>query len=353
MSYRFFSPRSFWNTPLGNPLLDDNSEALAAWFASWGDPAQGGMPPWISWQSINRVKFNDPTQRVTLVGAGASDWSWTTAFAFLKDLGDKLWAGVPFPTNLIVDSNDNACCVLVEYGPWNDSRVDYFELYQTGTDPRVVNRDGTTGGRYAVGGGWINDIASHDGTGQDHPWWFARASKFPYIAGTVTIEELWAGLVPHKVGIIVPQSRNGWHDIPALGTDTKNMPHDSEPWGVTYGTRYFINPTFTLPAGQSPFTKTMVKALQTYGMVPTDRSGHQMGFQLEAPDEYIRRYGKNPYTETCCGHPPIFRASDTPRADGTYAVLDTGAAANSLWWGDKFQVERRALIWRAQPGDGA
>jgi hypothetical protein len=355
MSPRLFSPGSFWNTPLDpNPILDANSEPLAAWFASWADPAQGSPPPWISWQSINRVKATDPVQRVTLVGNGADDWSWTTAFPFLSDLRDRLWAGVPLPAAPITDTNDNAFCVLIEHGPWTDSPVDYVELYQTGIDPRVVSRDGTTGGRFAVGGGLIYDIAAHSGTAQEHPMWFSRASKFPYIAGTVMIEELWAGRVPHKIGMIVPRSRNGWHDIPALATDSRYSPvHDGEPYGVTYGTRYFVDPAFVLPAGQPPFTRTMVKAMQGYGMVPTDQSNASMGFQLEAPDDYIARYGKDPYREMCCGHPPIFRTSDTPRADGSYALLDTGAAAYSLWWGDKFQVERRHLIWRAQSGDGA
>jgi hypothetical protein len=116
------------------------------------------------------------------------------------------------------------------------------------------------------------------------------------LGGLIRIRELRAGLVPHALALAIPQARTGLFAWPAQQTDGVSTAASAIP----EGTRFRIDPRLDLSkVPMSPFTRTIARAAQRYGIYITDQSG-DVSFMAEDPAPL----GRNPYPRFFGGRQP-------------------------------------------------
>ena len=119
--FRFFSPKSFWNTPLQpRAPVASNSRALVADLIRYVKREQAGKyGPWINATSdgvtILTVPANQPTVTVTLDHYPDANLSFA-------------WSAVPLPPGARPSPGDNDLAV---WQPSTDSMWEFFQLHQT------------------------------------------------------------------------------------------------------------------------------------------------------------------------------------------------------------------------------
>jgi hypothetical protein len=100
-------------------------------------------------------------------------------------------------------------------------------------------------------------------------WTSADAAGLPIFPGLARYEEASAGLIPHALRFTVAHTRAAWV-LPAnhyASTDTSpNLP----PMGM----RVRLKASYVIPTSFSPVTKTILRALKTYGMMVADNGSN-------------------------------------------------------------------------------
>jgi hypothetical protein len=119
--------------------------------------------------------------------------------------------------------------------------------------------------------------------------WGATATSLPVMAGTMMVNELRAGVIPHALAINVPNPRAKVYSWPAERTDGTS----TDPNSIPEGARFRLDPTLNLDAlNLPPLIKAMAVAAQRYGMIVRDRTSVSLAFFAENP---YPRYRINPY----------------------------------------------------------
>lgn len=352
---RRWSDRSVWNTPIAADMKRDGYESqIAAYVDSW---VISTSYPYPITNTFYEVPWDQPLVPVRMVGPDP-DWATSIAnpLAHLSVLGDLLWtSGVPMPAGAETDLNDNAMAILKPRHGGPNAPMDYWELYQTGGDiNRIPAGQSFAGERYTVGGSIIPDIGNHAGTpgheqypGRSHPKWGNRASGLPYSAGVATIEEMWAGVIPHALAFLLPGARYQWHSWPAVREDSSfDSPRDQH--APMYGDRLYWDPAFDVDGmAGSPLSKTIARACRDYGFILVDQTHNRFGWTFEdAWPQYVTKGKGNPYTQEVDGHPPIYRSSNTRNSDGSWTVLDGGVHSAGAWLPlASLRVALRTIQW--------
>jgi hypothetical protein len=272
---RLFAPDSVWNAPLpANAPLDPANATLVNTLrttvaqnmaASWG--------PWIATNETSPlyiVPADQPTVRVTL-DAG----SWHVAL-------QQALGAVPIPANATPALGPDAHMTV--WQPSTDHLWEFFKARKLGD-----------GWHASYGGAMSNASASpgyYDASswpGLSQPTWGATASSLPAIAGTVMIEELNAGVIPHALAMNIPWAKPKAYSWPAQRTDGRS----TDPNAIPEGARFRLDPRVDIDKlNLPPMTRMMAKAAQTYGMIVRDQTGHAISFFAENPGQS----GTNPYT---------------------------------------------------------
>jgi hypothetical protein len=118
--------------------------------------------------------------------------------------------------------------------------------------------------------------------GLSQTWWGATATSLPAIAGTIMISELQAGVIPHALSLNIPWALPTTYSWPAQRTDGMS----TEPNAIPEGARFRLDPTLDLDAlNLPPMTRMMAKAVQRYGMIVRDQTGHAITFFAENPSQ--------------------------------------------------------------------
>lgn len=113
----------------------------------------------------------------------------------------------------------------------------------------------------------------------EQPWWGAPASKFPAVAGVMTIAELRAGRINHALSFALRRTRSDVFSLPAQATDGRFK-------GARYipqGAHFRLDPNLHIGRLHLPRTTLiMARAAQQYGIV-LENSSEGMVFRAEDP----------------------------------------------------------------------
>jgi hypothetical protein len=271
---RLFAPDSVWNAPLpANAPLDPANATLVNTMRK--TVAQNMAARWGPWITTNEttplyvVPADQPTVRVTL-DAGA----WNVAL-------QQALSAVPIPANAAPALGPDAHMTV-----WQPSTNRLWEFFKARK---------AADGWHASYGGAMSSVSASPGYFDTNSWpglsqtfWGATATSLPAIAGTMMLEELRAGVIPHALAMNIPWAKPKTYSLPAQRTDGTS----TDPNAIPEGARFRLDPTVDLDKlNLPPMTRMMAKAAQTYGMIVRDQTGHAISFFAENPIPL----GTNPY----------------------------------------------------------
>lgn len=279
---RLFAPDSVWDAPLpsNTPLDPANATLVKTLRATVAQNMAAGWGPWIATTqttSLYTVPADQPTLRVAL-----DPGSWKAGL-------QETFEAVPIPANAEPGAGPDAHLTI-----WQPSTDRLWELW-------LARK--SADGWHASFGGAIANVSSSPGyfdtnswPGLSQPWWGATATSLPAIAGTMMIDELQAGVIPHALAIAIPTARAKTYSLPAQRTDGAS----TDPRSIPEGARFRLDPKLDLTKlNLPPMTRAMAVAAQRYGMIVRDVTNHAISFFAENPapsgvDPYPALYG-SPY----------------------------------------------------------
>jgi hypothetical protein len=270
-----FAADSVWNAPLpADALLDPRSDVLVKTLndtvahdiaARWG--------PWISTfetSPLYTVPADQPTVRVRL-----SPGSWKVGL-------QQTFEAVPIPPEAEPALGPDAHLTV-----WQPSTDRLWELYHASKQ---------ADGWHADFGGSIASVSRSPGyfttdswPGLSKPSWGATATSLPVIAGTMMIDELEAGVIPHALAMNIPYALPNVYSWPAQRTDGDS----TDPDAIPEGARFRLDPDLDLSSLElPPLTRMIAVAAQRYGMIVRDQTHHAVSVFAENPAQF----GTDPYT---------------------------------------------------------
>jgi hypothetical protein len=267
-----FASDGVWNRPLADDAgLDRTSAALVAtlraavadndaWIAVKGTSPLYTVP---ADQAPVRVQLDDNTQ-----------W-WRKSL-------QQAFDAVPIPDAAVPADNNDAH--LTVWQPATDRLWEFFRARKLAD------------GWHASWGGAIEHVSRSPGYYDQHSWpglsgphWGATATSLPVIAGTMMIDELQAGEIPHALALNIPWAKPDVYAWPAQRSDGKS----SDPHAIPEGARFRLDPRLDLDTlNLPPLTRTIAKAAQRYGMIVRDQTGQAVSLFAENTSQSTT----NPYT---------------------------------------------------------
>jgi hypothetical protein len=249
---RFFSPRSFWNTPVaGDAPLDPESGALSAELQREVDAAYNSNAP----PTINTTQYAPPIytvpagQRLTSVHLDRpANYAPALSAAF---------AAVPLPENVVPDAGTDSDLVL--WQPSTDTLWEFWRLRR--------EHDGW----HAKWGGRLERVSRSSGAfTEPNANWGASASSLAVAGGLITPAELRRGRIDHALGLALPTARAGSFSLPAQRTDGLSSCSNAIPEGA----HFRLDPSLDINAlGLPPPVAALAHAAQDYGIFVRDRAG--------------------------------------------------------------------------------
>ena len=194
----------------------------------------------------------------------------------------QTFEAVPIPPDAVPALGPDAHMTV-----WQPSSDRLWEFYQA----RKLSD-----GWHASFGGAIASVSRFPGyytrdawPGLSQSWWGATATSLPVVAGTITIAELRAGVIPHALALNIPWALPDVYSWPAQRTDGTS----TDPDAIPEGARFRLDPDLDIDSlDLPPVTRTMAKAMQRYGMIVRDQTGHAVSFFAENSAQF----GTDPYT---------------------------------------------------------
>jgi hypothetical protein len=271
--FRFFSPASFWNTPLAaEAALDPASGPIVGDFlAEIETERSAGEDPTLNtrrWSvPIYTVPADQPTVQVQHNNGGTS-----------AALG-AAWAAVPLPPEAEPAAGSDAHLVV-----WQPSTDKLWEFWHLSHENGVWS---------APWGGAMEHVSTSEGVYGPGSWpgattqWGGSASSLSLAGGLITLEDLEHGKIEHALAIGIPDVRAGVYSLPAQRTDGRS----SDPLALPEGAHLRIDPSLDLSLlNLPPLTLEIARAAQEYGMIVRSIGSHVV-FYGQAPPA-----GGNPYT---------------------------------------------------------
>lgn len=271
--FRFFSPASFWNTPVAAdaPLDPGSASIMTAFRGMVATELEEGTGPAINTTEysvpIYKVPDDQPTVRVELT-------SRYTASALRS-----AWSAVPLPAAAQpAGGNDRH---LVVWQPSTDRLWEFWEL-----------RHGPEGWR-ASWGGAIQRTSADPGVYGPAAWpgassnWGASASALSIAGGLVRLGDLEHGWINHALSMSIPDVRAGVYASPARRTDGRS----TNPLSLPEGAHLRLDPDLDIGALKLPrITRMLAEAAQRFGIFVRD-GARNVAFQAQDPITA----GSNPY----------------------------------------------------------
>jgi hypothetical protein len=266
---QLFAPTSVWNRPLA---ADAPLDAASATLVQTLQNTVAQTDAWVQWQGTSPlyvVRGNQPTVRVQL---DTGSWGATLQQAL---------QAVPIPANAVPAEGSDAHMTI--YQPSTDR---LWELFQA---RRLAD------GWHASWGGAMAHASRSPGYYDADSWpglsgthWGATATSLPVIAGTITVDELKAGVIAHAIAMNIPWAKANVYTWPAQRTDGAS----SDPNAIPEGTRFRLDPKLDINAlGLPPLTRMIAEAAQRYGIIVRDQTGQAVGFFAEN----TAQFGTDPY----------------------------------------------------------
>jgi hypothetical protein len=266
---QLFAPTSVWNQPLAaDAPVDPASATLVQTLRN----TVAQTDAWVQWEGTSPlyvVPSDQPTVRVQL---DTGLWGATLQQAL---------QAVPIPANAVPAEGSDAHLTI--YQPSTDR---LWELFQA---RRLAD------GWHASWGGAMAHASRSPGYYDADAWpglsgthWGATATSLPVIAGTITVDELKAGVIPHAIAMNIPWAKTNVYTWPAQRTDGAS----SDPNAIPEGARFWLDPRLDINAlGLPPLTRMIAEAAQRYGIIVRDQTGQAVGFFAEN----TAQFGTDPY----------------------------------------------------------
>ena len=254
-AFRFFSPSSFWNTPLADDAaLDPDSTAITAAFeASIAHERRVGSGPWINTTDFSVPIYTVPADQPTVPVRLASSFSAPALQA--------AWNEVPMPA--YARPSDDTDGILVVWQPSSDRIWEFWRLAKTDE------------GWKAAWGGAMQDASSNQGAyGPEawpgaRAWWGSSASSLSVAGGLITLEDLQHGRIDHALALAIPNVRADFFASPAQRSDGTS----SSPLSLPEGAHLRLDPSLDLADLHLPHLTLMIaEAAQRYGIYVRDRA---------------------------------------------------------------------------------
>ncbi|HET9153549.1 MAG TPA: hypothetical protein VFN85_05495 [Solirubrobacterales bacterium] len=271
--FRFFSPRSFWNTPAsGREAVDpDSGQMVAGLVAEVAREVEARSGPWINTTSYSvpvvRAGASTPAVRVRLVSPYAAP--------ALR----RAFRSVPLPEQVTPSPGNDAH--LVVWQPHSDRLWEFWHLRRHGDSWE------------AGWGGAIMNVRSAWGAYGPAAWpgatrlWGASASSLSIAGGLVTLQDLDRGWINHALTMSLPVVRAGVYSLPARRTDGTS----ADPYSLPEGAHLRLRPGLDLASLHLPrMTLMLARAAQRFGIFVRDRAGN-VAFNAQPP----RSPDRNPY----------------------------------------------------------
>jgi hypothetical protein len=250
---RFFSPRSFWNTPVaGEAALDPASEpVVAAFVAEIQRELKAHDGPGISTTSygvpIYTVPRDQPQVRVELKSARPAPAL------------QAAWQEVPLPDGARPAGGTDATLVLSQ--PGTDRLWEFWRL-----------RHGASGWEASWGGAMQHVSVKPGVYGPGawpgaKTWWGSSASSLSIAGGVISVEDLRQRQINHALAIAVPHVRAGVYASPARRTDGTS----TRRYALPEGAHLRLDPSLDLATlALPPTTRLIAEAAQRYGIFVRD-----------------------------------------------------------------------------------
>jgi hypothetical protein len=271
---RLFAADSVWNAPLPeDAALDPASATLVKTLVDTvAQNKAAGIGPWISVAGTSPMYVVRKDQRSVRVRLDSAPWKAGLRRAFRR---------VPIPPDAKPAAGPDGH--LTVWQPSTDRLWEFFKARKQ------------AGGWHADFGGAMTRVSRSPGyynvrawPGLSHASWGATATSLPVIAGTMMINELKAGVIPHALAMNIPFARSKVYSWPAQRTDGKS----TDPNAIPEGARFRLDPTLDLSQLHlSPMARMMAEAAQRYGAIVRDQTGHAVSFFAENPVDRT----SNPY----------------------------------------------------------
>jgi hypothetical protein len=268
---RLFAVDSVWKRPLAaDAELDPTSETLVRTLRA----TVAETDAWITAKAsspLYPVPANQPTVRVQL--DDNTQW-WRQSL-------QQAFAAVPIPDDAAPSGISDTHLTI--WQPATDRLWEFFHARKLAD------------GWHAGWGGAIAHVSRSPGYYDERSWpglsgphWGATATSLPVIAGTMMVDELKAGNIPHALALDIPWAKPKLYAWPAQRSDGKS----TDPNAIPEGARFRLDPRLNIDKlNLPPLVRTIAKATQRYGMIVRDQTGQ--GVSLFA--ENTAQYGTNPY----------------------------------------------------------
>jgi hypothetical protein len=237
---RFYSPTSFWNTPIpATAAVDSNSSAM--------------ISTAITAYASNANFANTDAWGMALAFATTTSKSYTVACT-MYCTGDTVIFPIPSGAQPTTGSDHHLAVVSgnQELDMWLASYNASSDTWSAGTR---ITGDVTGWGAACAQGQHCNG---------------AVAAGFDLLGGAIRPEEIAQGHIDHALSITTPATRSGYIACPATHTDGTSSSSSAIPEGA----RIQLDPNFNVDAQSwSTWEKVIAKALQSYGAYVSDTGG--------------------------------------------------------------------------------
>jgi hypothetical protein len=253
--FRFFSPSSFWNTPLADDAaIDPESIAITGAFETTiAHEIQAGNGPWINTTDYSVPIYTVPADQPTVAVQLFSQ--------FYSPSLQSAWHEVPLPPEARPSAGSDQHLML--WQPSSDRIWEFWKLTQV------------DGGWRAGWGGAMRNVSSNAGVYDAdawpgaESWWGSSASSLSIAGGLITLEDLRQGKIDHGLALAIPNVRSGFYTAPAQRTDGTS----GSTLALPEGAHLRLDPDLDLATMQlPPLTLMVAEAAQRYGIVVRDRA---------------------------------------------------------------------------------
>jgi len=276
-----FGLDSFWNTTLAdNESLNPNSANLVTQLVAETKVSQ----PWFNTSKYSTGVYTVDSTVTAKVPVSIIRNGVTLSFTALHTLTSK---GVPIPEGAVPAAGTDGHITILDTA--TDTLYEFWQLkkvngqWQASWGGAIVN--------YSTSNG-IMPIVTNAAGGREY--WGATATGLPMVGGTIMLDELAAGVIPHVLAMSIPLPKNTYV-YPATRTDG----HTTGANNIPEGTIFRFPPDVVINPNWSPLIKMMVVAIRDYGVVVRDKAGC-VTFYGEDPTQYG---STNPYTQYYGGKP--------------------------------------------------
>jgi hypothetical protein len=303
----FFSPTGPWNAPIvANPQLELNSPLIVTTLSNSIASKSSASPPVHPYFATS--SYSTP---IYYVGAGApklplkiepGNFGQQPLQNAINGNG-----GVPFPANAEQSSGTDGHITV-----YDTSAKQLYEFWHASTPGMNAPGCGPLPWRgnppcygdskwHADWGGIMDQVDTDPGFYSVNSWpgltgtqgysWGSTATSLPVVAGTVTFEELDAGVIDHALAAAWGNTCKNYFSAPAQRRDGTDL---NDAACLAEGAKLQLDPAYDVNANNHPpLTKAVERAAQRYGIIVRDiTAGGSFQFYGQDP----RTESPNPYT---------------------------------------------------------